>query len=84
MKKLLFTAALLFGAFAASAQVCVVKEAKSKKGNPVEAAKIIEPALTNPETANDPNTWQLAGDFQKAIYDAENDLNYMIQESVPL
>ena len=82
MKKLLFTAALLFGAFAASAQVSVVKEAKSKKSNPVEAAKIIEPALTNPETANDPNTWQLAGDFQKAIYDAENDLNYMIQAGI--
>ena len=82
MKKVLFTAALLFGAFAASAQVSVVKEAKSKKGNPVEAAKILEPALTNPETANDPNTWQMAGDFQKAIYDAENDLNYMIQAGI--
>ena len=77
MKKLLFTAALLFGAFAASAQVSVVKEAKSKKGNPVEAAKIIEPALTNPETANDPNTWQLAGDFQKEMYDEENMKMYL-------
>ena len=37
-----------------------------------EAAKVIEPALTNPETANDPETWKLAGDFQKAMYDDEN------------
>ena len=76
MKKVLFTVALLFGAFAASAQVSVVKEAKAKKGNPAEAAKIIEAALTNPETANDPETWKLAGDFQKAIYDAENEKLY--------
>ena len=79
MKKVLFTAALVLGAFTASAQQSVVKEAKSKKGNPVEAAKIIEAALTNPETANDPETWKLAGDFQKAIYDAENELLYLSQ-----
>lgn len=28
--------------------------------------------MTNPETANDPETWKLAGDFQKAMYDDEN------------
>lgn len=72
MKKVLFTVALLFGAFAASAQVSVVKEAKSMKKDPAAAAKVLEAALTNPETANDPNTWQLAGDLQKAIYDEEN------------
>lgn len=72
MKKVLFTAALLIGTLTVSAQQNVVKEAKSKKGNPVEAAKIIEAALTNPETANNPETWKLAGDFQKAIYDEEN------------
>ena len=72
MKKVLFTVALLFGAFVASAQVSVVKEAKAMKKDPAGAAKVLEAALTNPETANDPNTWQLAGDFQKAIYDEEN------------
>ena len=77
MKKVLFAVALMFGALTASAQVSVVKEAKSKKGNPEEAAKIIEAALTNPETANDPNTWQLAGDLQKAIYDEENMKMYL-------
>lgn len=72
MKKVLFTAALFFAACAASAQESVVKEAKSAKANPEEAAKIIEPALADPTTANDPETWKLAGDFQKAIYDDEN------------
>lgn len=83
MKKVLFTVALMFGAFAASAQQSVVKEAKGlMKKDPTAAAQKIEAALTNPETANDPNTWQLAGDIQKAIYDAENDINYMVQAGI--
>ena len=77
MKKVLFTVALLAGAFAASAQVSVVKEAKAMKKDPAAAAKVLEAALTNPETANDPNTWQLAGDLQKAIYDEENMKMYL-------
>lgn len=77
MKKVLFAVALLFGAFTASAQVSVVKEAKGLKGKPEEAAKVLEAALTNSETANDPETWKLAGDFQKAIYDAENEKMYL-------
>ena len=77
MKKVLFAAALLFGAITASAQLSVVKEAKALKGKPEEAAKVIEAALTNSETANDPETWKLAGDFQKAIYDAENEKMYL-------
>ena len=57
MKKVLFTVALMFGAFAASAQQSVVKEAKSlMKKDPAAAAQMIEAALTNSETANDPNT----------------------------
>ena len=80
MKKVLFAAALLLGAFTASAQQSVVKEAKSLlKKNPAQAAKVLEAALTNPETAEDPNTWQLAGDVQKAIYDAENEKMYLSQ-----
>ena len=77
MKKVLFAVALLFGAYTASAQVSVVKEAKGLKGNPEQAAKVLEAALTNSETANDPETWKLAGDFQKAIYDAENEKMYL-------
>ena len=77
MKKVLFTVALMFGAMVASAQVSVVKEAKSMKKDPVAAAKVLEAALTNPETANDPETWKLAGDLQKAIYDDENMKMYL-------
>ena len=72
MKKVLLTTALFFAAFTISAQESVVKEAKKAKSNPEEAAKIIEPALVDPSTANDPATWKLAGDFQKSIYDDEN------------
>ena len=72
MKKVLLTAAVMFATCAVSAQTSVVKKAKSEKSDPVKAAKIIEPALTDPTTANDPETWKLAGDFQKAIYGNEN------------
>lgn len=72
MKKVLFTVALLLTTCFVSAQESVVKEAKSLKSKPAEAAKVLEPALTNPETANDCETWKLAGDLQKAIYDEEN------------
>ena len=72
MRKVLFTAALLMAVNAVSAQQSVVKEAKAAKGDPAKAAQIIEPALTNEATAGDPETWKLAGDFQKAIYDSEN------------
>ena len=77
MKKVLFTVALMFGAMVASAQVSVVKEAKSMKKDPAAAAKVLEAPLTNPETANDPETWKLAGDLQKAIYDEENMKAYL-------
>ena len=80
MKKVLFTVALLFGAYVASAQQSVVKEAKSLlKKSPAQAAQVLEAALTNPETANDPETWKLAGDLQKAIYDGENEKIYLSQ-----
>lgn len=72
MKKVLFTAALFFTACAVSAQESVVKEAKSAKSDPTKAATILEPALVDPSTANDPETWKLAGDLQKSIYDDEN------------
>ncbi len=78
MRKALFTVALLLAAGVASAQVSVVKEVKAlMKKNPAEAAQKIEAALTNPETANDPNTWQMAGDIQRAIYSEENTKMYL-------
>lgn len=72
MKKILFSAALLFTVCSMSAQESVVKEAKSAKSDPVKAAEILEPALVDPSTASDPETWKLAGDLQKSIYDDEN------------
>lgn len=72
MRKVLLTSALLFAAYSAFAQVDVVKKAKAQSSNPAQAAKTLEPALKDPSTSGDPNTWKLAGDFQKAIYDAEN------------
>ena len=72
MKKVLFSAALLFTVCSMSAQESVVKEAKSAKSDPVKAAEILEPALVDPSTASDPETWKLAGAVQKAIYDEEN------------
>ena len=67
MKKVLFTVALLLGACFASAQVSAVKEAKSLKSKPEEAAKVIEPALTNPETANDPETWRKSLNIERRM-----------------
>ena len=72
MKKVLFTAALLFAAFAVSAQESVVKQAKSAKSDPEKAASILEPALSDPTTSKDCETWKLAGDLQKSIYEQEN------------
>ena len=84
MKKVLFTVALMFGAMTASAQLSVVKEAKGMmKKDPAAAAQAIEAALTNPETANDPNTWQVAGDIQKVIYDAEYEPYYLAKQGLP-
>ena len=71
MKKVLLTSALFLSVCALSAQESVVKQAKSES-DPVKAAKIIAPALKDPSTANNPETWKIAGDIQKKIYDEEN------------
>lgn len=72
MKKVLLTLALLLATSFAFAQKNIVKEAKSNKSTPEKAAKILEPALKNEETSKDAETWKLAGDLQKSIYDNEN------------
>ena len=59
MKKILFSAALLFTVCSMSAQESVVKEAKSAKSDPVKAAEILEPALVDPSTASDPETCRM-------------------------
>ena len=78
MKKVLFTVALLLVGTFAYSQESVVKEAKSQmKDAPEKAAETIQAALTNSETANDPQTWKIAGDIQKSMYDTENMKMYL-------
>lgn len=65
MKKILIIGAALTAALSISAQKNVVQEVernlKSSSPNPAQALKDIQPALTNPETATDAQTWIIAG-----------------------
>lgn len=77
MKKhlLIAAAAVAVGAFAASAQMSVVKEAeRALKANksPEEVIALIKPAFSNPETENDALTYVIPGKAYFAQYD---DLN---------
>ena len=73
-KMILFGAAAIMMAFSASAQMSLVKDLakKAASGNPMEMADVldkIEPAFTNPETANDVLTWYTAGKAAFGLYD---------------
>ena len=83
---ILFAAAAIM-ALGASAQMSLVKDLSKKiaSGNPqalTEALVAIEPAFTNPESANDVLTWYTAGKAAFGIYDKMLELKYMGQ-SVP-
>lgn len=72
MKKFSFLTLALATAFAASAQLTVVKEAERAMKGGQEAANvvaIITPALTNPETATLAQTWFIPGKAAFAEYD---------------
>ncbi len=74
MKKLsLISAALmLLGGLSLSAQTALVKEVERQIKDNNQAAdglKKIQPALTNPETASDANTWVIAGKAAVGVYD---------------
>ncbi|MBQ6168138.1 MAG: hypothetical protein IJK41_12020 [Muribaculaceae bacterium] len=74
MKKMILLAAAAIMAFGASAQMSLVKDLAKKvaSGNPqalAEALQAIEPALTNPESANDVLTWYTAGKAAFGLYD---------------
>lgn len=57
------------------AQKGAVKNAKSAmKSNIGEARELIKPALTNPETSGDQETWKLAGDIEYQAFDNERTL----------
>ena len=69
MKRVFFSVVMLFAASITFAQVKSVKEAKAiaNASNPdfAKAEKLINAAMTNPETQNDPETWNVAGIIQQ-------------------
>ena len=74
MKKMILLAAAIMMAFGASAQLSLVKDLakKAASANPMDLINVleqIEPALTNPESANDVMTWYTAGKAAFALYD---------------
>ena len=74
MKKMILFAAAAIMAFGASAQMSLVKDLAKKvgTGNPqayAEALEAIQPALMNPESANDVLTWYTAGKAAFGLYD---------------
>ncbi|WP_029901906.1 lipopolysaccharide assembly protein LapB [Prevotella sp. 10(H)] len=75
MKRILLVTSLCLLASFSFAQKKAVKDAKSAmKGNIGEARELIKPALTNPETSNDPETWKIAGDIEFKAFDDERTL----------
>ena len=74
MKKIILLGAAIMMAFGASAQLSLVKDLakKAASANPMDLINVleqIEPALTNPESANDVMTWYTAGKAAFALYD---------------
>ncbi len=81
---ILFGAAAMMMAFSASAQMSLVKDLakKASSSNPMELIEVldkIEPALTNPESANDVLTWYTAGKAAFAVYDEMYKMKLMQQ-----
>lgn len=74
MKKVLLTAGLCLFVTVSFAQKKAVKDAKSAMNskNFSEARELIKPALTDPETANDPDTWKTLADIENKAYEEEN------------
>lgn len=73
MKKILLVTSLCVFATFSFAQKKVVKEAKSRMDKTAEAREIIKSALTNEETANDPEAWKVAGDIEYKAFEKEYD-----------
>lgn len=75
MKRILLVTSLCLLAGFSFAQKKAVKDAKSAmKSNIQEARDLIKPALTNPETANDQETWKVAGDIEYKLFDDQRTL----------
>lgn len=74
MKKILLTVGLCMLVTASFAQKKAIKDAKSATSEKKfsEARELIKPALTDAETANDPDAWKTAGDVENKQYEDEN------------
>lgn len=81
MKRVLFSMVLLLVAGFAFAQEKSVKEAKTianeVKPNFAQAEKLIKGALTNAETKDNAETWDVAGFIQKRINEKEMESAYL-------
>lgn len=81
MKRVLFSVALMMAAGCAFAQKQAVKEAKSIANgtNPdfAKAEQLISGALTNEETKNDAETWNVAGFVQKRMSEKQMENAYL-------
>ncbi|MCI1648493.1 MAG: tetratricopeptide repeat protein [Bacteroides sp.] len=81
MKRVLFSVILLLTASFTFAQEKNIKEAKSianeTKPDFTKAEQLIKEALTNPETKEDPETWDVAGFVQKRINEKEMESAYL-------
>lgn len=73
MKRIIISATLCMLVGFSFAQKKAVKDAKSSMNSKKfeEARGYIKPALTDPETANDQETWKLAGDIEYKQFDEE-------------
>jgi tetratricopeptide (TPR) repeat protein len=83
-KMILLGAAAIMMASSASAQMSLVKDLAKKAGssNPMDLVEVldkIEPAFTNPESANDVLTWFTAGKAAFGIYDEMYKMKIMQQ-----
>ncbi|KAA6325184.1 hypothetical protein EZS27_025573 [termite gut metagenome] len=81
MKRILFSTALLMAVSFSFAQVKNVKDAKSivNGSDPdfTKAESLIEAALVDPTTKDEPNTWNVAGYVQKKINEKELESAYL-------
>ncbi len=81
MKRVLFSMVLLMAVSFAFAQEKNVKEAKSIAGEVkpdfAKAEQLINEALTNPETKDNAETWDVAGYIQKRINEKEMENAYL-------
>jgi len=83
MRRILSTVVLCMLVSISFAQKKAVKEAKNAMNSDKfsEARTLIKPALTNPETESDPETWKVAGDIENKAFDKEK-TNEMMRKTV--